>query len=270
MFPSQVTAKPRRGEAAVNRQHPLARGLVGAWLFNEGGGTTVRDVSGAGNDGTMANMGAANWAVTKYGRGLLYIDTSDSVDCSKEIIGTGDVSIVSLIRAESRGGGNNGRIIDVGTGNATSLGMSSTNNKLYGSRNGVSFPVSANNSIPYNTWRHVVFAAGASSQTANYYINGELSGTANQATGAPDLDGASGLYIGNRSDNTRGFDGDIVYLLIYDRVLSPSEAIMLYADPWRAFRPVRRWWPSVAAAGGIPTTHNLKTGAASGTQWSIA
>ena len=36
---------------------PLPTGLVGAWGFNEGAGTTVADASGNGNDGTLTGAG---------------------------------------------------------------------------------------------------------------------------------------------------------------------------------------------------------------------
>lgn len=42
--------KPNVG-ARINFAHPLARGLVGCWLFNEGGGSRVFDLSGRNNQG---------------------------------------------------------------------------------------------------------------------------------------------------------------------------------------------------------------------------
>jgi len=38
-----------------NLGHPLARGLVGYWLMNEGSGNKVFDLSGNGNTGTFTN-----------------------------------------------------------------------------------------------------------------------------------------------------------------------------------------------------------------------
>ena len=46
--------KPFRG-AQLNRTHPLVKGLVGCWLFNEATGETVFDLSGNGNNGTLEN-----------------------------------------------------------------------------------------------------------------------------------------------------------------------------------------------------------------------
>lgn len=55
--------KPGIG-ARINARHPLANGLVGAWLFNEGSGGT-RNLARAGDN--LALDGAAAWAVTPEG-----------------------------------------------------------------------------------------------------------------------------------------------------------------------------------------------------------
>ena len=47
--------KPKPG-VMVNPLHPLSRGLIGCWLFHEGSGNLVNDISGHGNNG---NFGAA-------------------------------------------------------------------------------------------------------------------------------------------------------------------------------------------------------------------
>jgi hypothetical protein len=48
-------------------------GLVAAYPFSEGSGTTVTDVSGNGNNGTITN---ATWAAGKYGGGLQFNGTN--------------------------------------------------------------------------------------------------------------------------------------------------------------------------------------------------
>src|SRR4051812_48283850 len=52
----------------VNWQHPLTRGLVGAWLLNEGGGTTVRNLATNPILGSLdANV---SWAPSQGGLGV--------------------------------------------------------------------------------------------------------------------------------------------------------------------------------------------------------
>ena len=48
------TLKPPLG-ARLIPGHPLANGLVGCWLMNEGSGNKVYDLSGNGNSGTLTN-----------------------------------------------------------------------------------------------------------------------------------------------------------------------------------------------------------------------
>lgn len=76
-----LAIKPARG-LQLNRTHPLARGLVGFWLANEGSGGKVFDLSG-GNIGTF--QGGVSWSAGKFGSALLidgaegsYIQVPDS------------------------------------------------------------------------------------------------------------------------------------------------------------------------------------------------
>ncbi|UCE49956.1 MAG: hypothetical protein JSW47_07325, partial [Phycisphaerales bacterium] len=50
--------KPIRG-IQLNRTHPLAKALIGCWLFNEGSGDRVSDLSGNRRTGTLVN--GASW-----------------------------------------------------------------------------------------------------------------------------------------------------------------------------------------------------------------
>lgn len=77
-----LLSKPPRG-AVLNRAHPLARGLVSCWLFNEGNGLLVNDLCRS-YDGTASGIDSINdWVPTPYGTGL----NLDGVDAE---IGVGD------------------------------------------------------------------------------------------------------------------------------------------------------------------------------------
>ena len=56
--------KPVLG-SQLNLGHPLSTGLVGLWLFNEGSGNKVFDLSGNGNTGTYT--GTPDWGAGFYG-----------------------------------------------------------------------------------------------------------------------------------------------------------------------------------------------------------
>jgi hypothetical protein len=67
--PSQ---KPPLG-AKLNYGHPLARGLVGSWLFNETSGNIVHDYSGNDRHATITGV-AAQSAVSGWGPENLALD----------------------------------------------------------------------------------------------------------------------------------------------------------------------------------------------------
>lgn len=85
------------------------------------------------------------------------------------------------------------------------------------------------NAVPAGRWSHVMVTA-ASDGTCNFYVNGSLSGTANQATTAlSGITTTNDLTIGNRSGATdRTFDGYIDEACIWNRVLTAQEISDLY------------------------------------------
>jgi len=60
----QSGVKPLLGRQ-VNWAHPLSKGLVGLWLFNEGSGDIVNDLSGNGKTGTLQS--GVSWSISDYG-----------------------------------------------------------------------------------------------------------------------------------------------------------------------------------------------------------
>jgi Concanavalin A-like lectin/glucanases superfamily len=72
------TKKPTRTKRAkTEAASALPSGLVAAYGFDEGSGTTVTDASGNGNNGTIAN---GTWSTTgKYGKALQFNGTSSLV-----------------------------------------------------------------------------------------------------------------------------------------------------------------------------------------------
>ena len=68
-------AKARFQVEQLEDRKLLAAGLVAAYAFNEGNGTTVADASGNGNTGTLSN---ATWVQGKYGSGLKFTGATNS------------------------------------------------------------------------------------------------------------------------------------------------------------------------------------------------
>jgi hypothetical protein len=62
---------------------------------------------------------------------------------------------------------------------------------------------------------------------ANIYLNGVLSGTADQTSGTP-VAGTTNVQIGNNSSLVNTFDGYIDDVRIYNRVLTVAEINRIY------------------------------------------
>jgi hypothetical protein len=79
---SKWLQKPPLG-AQIDWSHPLARGLVGCWLMNEGSGARIYDLSGNGNHGTLT--GGPLWKPGKAGVGVYYDGTDDYANLGTRI-----------------------------------------------------------------------------------------------------------------------------------------------------------------------------------------
>ena len=78
---SDPRIKPR--VPRVNWEHPLAKGLVGAWAFQDGGGSVLRDVSGNGFDGVITD---ATWITDRYGGALDFDRSGDYVNLGASVL----------------------------------------------------------------------------------------------------------------------------------------------------------------------------------------
>jgi hypothetical protein len=148
------------------------------------------------------------------------------VDLGSDLISTKAVTISAWVYTRSNGGLGNGRILDNGS---TVLKIPNTDRLAFSSDGLGTEAVSAAGSLQLHTWTHVVVSR-KSSGMATFYINGSLSGTANQQSGTP-VAGIGHVSIGNGTPNQRsdvGWDGLIDEVRIYDRVLTEEEIKCLY------------------------------------------
>ncbi len=104
--------KPVRG-IRLNKSHPLARGLVGYWLFNEGSGNKVFDLSGNGNTGTF--VGDVVWTPGQSGNAIYVPGSNDYINCGNGSTlnpgASGSFTIVARILWNGWGESNSGRIV---------------------------------------------------------------------------------------------------------------------------------------------------------------
>jgi hypothetical protein len=141
-------------------------------------------------------------------------------------LGTGDLTISAWVYPKSRGENGNGSILD---NRKVIFGMYDTacaSCIVFSSDGQSNYAKSANGSVPFNQWSYVT-ATRNSSGVANVYVNGVLSGSANQNSGTPAA-GGFGVQIGNTLFASRTWDGYIDDLRVYNRILSTNEISQLY------------------------------------------
>jgi chitodextrinase len=202
-------------------QAGAASGLVAAYSFNEGSGTTVGDASGSGNAGTVSNT---TWTTAgKYGGALTFNGTTSwvTVNDSPSLDLRTAVTIEGWVRPSSLGGSYRTVVIKQQT--------SQLIYDLYASNNS-SRPVGdiyitsdhqtqGTAKLPLNTWTFLADTWDGS--TLRLYVNGTQVSSAS-VTGTMPTSTAP-LRIGGNSVWNEWFSGQIDEVRVYNRALSATE-----------------------------------------------
>jgi hypothetical protein len=205
----------------------VTNGLVGLWSFDGPTMfTNVADTSGQGNHGFLVNFPATSTAARpgKIGQGLSFDGVDDRLVTLSTVMGTGAATFSAWVYPKSYGENEVGEIV---TSGETRLRVNSLNSRFsFTSNNFTNNADSASNSVVLNRWT-LVTVTRAVDGTANIYVNGVLSGSANQNSGTP---GASSnvTEIGNNLTGAVTFHGIIDDVRIYNRVITSSEITTLY------------------------------------------
>lgn len=196
------------------------KGLAGHWplTLGESNGSTVKDLGSGDNDGTASN-------VTIGGRMSDFNGTTSSIDLGSDVIGTGADTISAWINLDSLGENSGGRIVDNGKTFFYLSNAPDTNSLAFRS-DGTNYALAAAEAVSLNQWIHVTATRDASG-VANIYVNGVLSGDADQDSGTPTA-GDNNVFIGNNSAGDRTMAGKIADVKHWDRELSATEVLQLY------------------------------------------
>ncbi|HJY81928.1 MAG TPA: LamG-like jellyroll fold domain-containing protein, partial [Candidatus Binatia bacterium] len=197
-------------------------GLVAAYSFNEGGGTTASDASGNGHTGTVVN--SPTWTTGKVGSALLLNGTNQYVDVPSNSAFnlTGDLTVAAWVKDAAHGSllaKHNGST----SGDYAVYIHGSGIFDLYG--DGLTpAAVSSTRAIPADhAWHHVAVTRQGS--TVTFYLDGSAAGTASMA----------GAFHTNSSPVDIGCDetgcndlnglltGSVDEVRLYNRALSASE-----------------------------------------------
>lgn len=260
MFPGvriSPSLKPPAG-ARLRHAHPLARGLVGAWLLNEGGGTFVRDYSPHSNHGTIGGATLPTWTSTPYGAALSFGGTAGFVNCGSG--GSLDTlvrwSAYARVRVGGAGEGFRGRVFDKtgGSGFRQLISGDATDRDfdIMVERSGSTTIARRSTSWVANEWRQIVCTFNGDTNAYTFHLPNLTPAVGTAGSGAVVTDDTGNFYIGNNSGESNTFNGLIAELFHWNRVLSGDEAYALLRNPYELFGAglERRYFDVPAAAGG--------------------
>jgi len=234
-MPGRFGRKPLLGEQ-INWSHPLSKGLVGSWLFNEGSGDIVYDSSLNGSDGTLISMvPSEDWVVGHDGWALDF-DVNDLINIthSAELSLVQPFSIYFWIKFTTTSNlvvfeknGNNG------------FSVQTVESRIQLNVGGVATDVNVLRSasvINDGLWHHVVFVMPSTASGASLvYVDGvEDTGATRNETGVPDYGASTPIEIGSRS-GASGFAGSLSDIRLYKRALTSKEVESLYINPYAMF-----------------------------------
>ncbi len=234
--------KPVRG-IRLNKSHSLARGLVGNWLFNEGSGNKVFDLSGNGNTGTFQGT-SPSWTSGKFGSAVLLPGTDEYADIGDNGFPSGSSPRTINVWFKLNGTATANYFIAYGTdaeGQRVDIGRSSTG----------WFGVAVSGHAYGFTWAgdtiwHNAIAVYPSGETSSdkwkIYFDGVEQSLSTQAGSPVTMATTLNLArIGRNVSGTQYFNGLIDHAMIWNRALSASEIALLHQEPFcmfdRAWRP---------------------------------
>lgn len=251
LLPTNYKMKPPTSAGAI-QGHPLAKGLVGCWLFNEGAGRRAFDSSANKNHSGDFN-GLVNWSRGKLGACLDFAGSNDYFDIgyypnpsSGTIVYWFNLDVSSTQVIGSDDGAGHKFFAGVDWAWDCFWGAGDTQKKTVASGLGAG---------DIGTWHMIAITADGS--TSRFYLDGvekdsfsySFSGTSSDAFRIGEL--SSGIYDVN---------GRIDHLIIWERPLSKSEIGLLYREPFamftRAARPELMYAP-VSLAGSVQSKANL-------------
>jgi len=196
---------------------PPVSGLVAAYGFNEGSGTTVNDASGYRNTGTL--QGGASWTTSgKYGKAISFNGTS-------ALVGIPNSPLLQLRTAmtleawvnPSRLTGVWRDVIYKGNDNYY-LEADSTSSKP-ATRGAIGSPLFGTGKLTTSTWTHL--AGTYDGATVRLYVNGVQ--VSNRAQTGQIAISTNPLQVGGDSIYGQYFPGKIDEVRVYNRALSAAE-----------------------------------------------
>lgn len=265
---------------AFQPAHPLAKGVVGAWLFTAAGGTRATDSGPDAMTGTLLN--APTWTSDRFGRTLLVNGTTQSVTLVTNVLPASVPPRLGALAASQAGYSFAAWIKTTASAAIGTTASWSCGNTIIEARNSGApgdarawswgaeggklatartvntagtgaFRVSSVASINDGNWHHI--ATTVNDTAVSHYIDGLLDSTGSHNTAGAVGDcsvraGSTAVYsqIAARANNAGGaaswWQGTLDHVLVWNRALTEQDVRQLYADSFGMFRrpsPARRF-----------------------------
>lgn len=228
--------KPIRG-IQLNRTHPLARGLVALWLFNEGSGITVFDLSGSRHIGTRHGTGTI-WTPGKFGFAQQFNGVDDNIVIrffgAGIFAGKAEGSIVTWVKPTDAD--DNKRFFDETTSTVgyTRFGLEHDSSVITmkwrdsdEDPGGVAGSITTGE-INNDVWQQIVAVYDSGNNSQKIYINAVEAASASNAVAAFGTTTSAGITVGASPQPANFLQSLMDHMMLYDRALSVSEIRLLY------------------------------------------
>lgn len=231
--------KPTRG-LQISLAHPRARGLVGCYLFNEGGGKkTFNAIQPSVSEGTL--QGAAAWKSGGEGFCIEFAAGSDVINVAHSsglaFDGYTD-SYTVIIRAKGGSQSGSHRLLEKRGSGDTKYPVSlqgSAGTSLSGYIwDGTNVPGGGFGTVWDGVWHTLAFVVDHSEDYLYLYKDGVRVASARNSVTATTANSSS-YYVGNNYNCSADFVGQVAWLFIYNRALSAAEIAHLYCKPFCMF-----------------------------------
>lgn len=243
--------KPPLG-ALLNRSHPLTRGLINCFLFNERAGLTAYDLARS-LTGTFATGGITPWGADSVESGASTIGlTAPAVNIPvADVDYLGDLSCIAF--GTLRIGSSFHHIF----GKSASNGA--TNNPLEFRASNAATPalqIVTADASNLNLWvTSSTVSLGVHHQLAvtrprvlntapTFYIDGRPCATATLSAGGSAVTATgtnADIRLWRRTDGGTAYDGWLTMLLVYNRIVQAAEMRELHVNPYQIILPNRLW-----------------------------
>jgi hypothetical protein len=236
--------KPLLG-SLINLAHPLAKGMVGGWLMNEGSGDKVWDCSGNGRHGKATNViwtPSPEGIVTKYGGAYIVTDYVPLGRKGTIVIRLQLVTYHLFDNVVGNGNFNtdrNGVNLSLDVGTLYRLWVCSASGQQ-----------SVFSSAVDNLWHTYVFTWDGA--FIRIYKDGALNGGPTAQTIIP-ISTVYKFTIGAATDFAYALvtPNVISHVFVYDRPFSAKDAAFITHSPYAMFEREPYWMRYVAGAGEL-------------------